>query len=122
MKRSLKYSDAKWKQYIEFFKLYLCVEEWFHDSNNKLEVINARPQIAKVLLSLHQFFPRNLNTNGYNLPKMHEITNMQEHVRLFGSGINFYDGPGESACKQFMKILGQRTQKKVSEFAQQTAL
>jgi hypothetical protein len=49
MKRSLKYSDAKWKQYIEFLKLYLCIEEWFHDSNDKVEVINAQPQIAKVL-------------------------------------------------------------------------
>ncbi len=49
MKRSLKYSDAKWKQYIEFLKPYLCMEEWFHDSNNKLEVINSKPQIAKVL-------------------------------------------------------------------------
>jgi hypothetical protein len=55
-KRSLKYSDAKWKQYIEFVKLYLCMEEWFHDSNNKLEVINAQPQIAKVLRSLQLFF------------------------------------------------------------------
>jgi hypothetical protein len=51
MKRSLSYSDTKWKQYIEFLKQYLCMEEWFHDSNNKLEVINAQPQIAKVLQS-----------------------------------------------------------------------
>jgi hypothetical protein len=49
MKRSLKYSDAKWKQYIKFLKLYLSMEEWFHDSNNKVEVINAQPQIAMVL-------------------------------------------------------------------------
>jgi hypothetical protein len=49
IKRSLKYSGTKWKQYIKFLKLYLCMEEWFHDSNNKLEVINTRPQIAKVL-------------------------------------------------------------------------
>jgi hypothetical protein len=49
MKRSLKYSDTKWKQHIEFLMLYLCMEEWFCDSNNKLEVINAQPQIAKVL-------------------------------------------------------------------------
>jgi hypothetical protein len=55
MKRSLKYSDAKWKQYIKFLKQYLCMEEWFHDSNNKVEVINAGPQIAKVLQSLQQF-------------------------------------------------------------------
>jgi hypothetical protein len=56
IKRSLKYSDTKWKQYIKFLKLYLCKEEWFHDSNNKLQVINAQPQIAKVIQSLQQFF------------------------------------------------------------------
>jgi hypothetical protein len=51
-------------------------------------------------------FPRNTNTNGYNLPKMHGITKMQEYMKLFGSGINFYGGPGESAHKQFIKIPG----------------
>jgi hypothetical protein len=49
MKKSLKYSDATWKQYIEFLKQCLGMEEWFHDSNNKVEVINARPLIAKGL-------------------------------------------------------------------------
>jgi hypothetical protein len=95
MKRSLKNSDAKLKQFIEFLKLYLCMEEWFHDSNNKFEVINARPQIAKVLQSLQEFFPRNTNTHGCNLPKMHGITKMQEYMMLFGSGINFFGGPRE---------------------------
>ncbi len=55
VKRSLKYSDAKWKQYIKFLKQYLCMEEWCYDLNNKVEVINARPLIAKVLQSLQQF-------------------------------------------------------------------
>ncbi len=41
-------------------------------------------------------------------------------MMLFGSGINFYGEPGESAHKQFNKIPGQRTQQRVSEFAQQT--
>jgi hypothetical protein len=109
MKRSLRLSDAKWMQYIEFLKLYLSMEEWFHDLNNKNEVINAQPQIAKVLWSLQHFFPRNTNTYGYNLPKMHGITKMQEYMRLFGSGINFYGGSGESGHKQFIKIPGQRT-------------
>jgi hypothetical protein len=98
------------------------MKEWYHDSNNKVEVINARPLIAKVLQSLQQFFPRNTNTNGYNLPKMHGITKMQEYMKLFGGGIIFYGGPGESAHKQFIKIPGQRTQRRVSEFAQQTTL
>ena len=47
---------------------------------------------------------------------------MKEYMKLFGSGINFYGGPGESAHKQFIKIPGQRTQHRVSEFAQQTSL
>ncbi len=50
------------------------------------------------------------------------ITEMQEYVPQFGSGFNFYGGPGESAHKQFIKIPGQRTQQRVSEFAQQTGL
>ncbi len=40
---------------------------------------------------------------------MHGITKMQEYMKLFGSGINCYGGPGESP--------GQRTQHRVSEFA-----
>jgi hypothetical protein len=43
-------------------------------------------------------------------------------MKLFGSGINFYGGHRGSAHKQFIKIPGQRTQRRVSEFAQQTAL
>jgi hypothetical protein len=53
---------------------------------------------------------------------MHVMSKMQEYMKLYGSGINFYGGPGESAHKQFIKIPGQRTQRRVSEFAQQTAL
>ncbi len=53
---------------------------------------------------------------------MHGITKMQEYIKLFGNRINFYSGPGESAHKQFIEIPGQRTQRKVCKFAQQTAL
>ena len=53
---------------------------------------------------------------------MHGMTKMQEYIKPFGSGINFYGGPGESAHKQFIKIPGQRTQQWVNEFAKQTAL
>jgi len=98
------------------------MEEWFHDANVKEEVRCARDEISKVLLSLQKFFPRKDNTNGYNLPKMHGMTKMQEYITLFGSGINFFGGPGESAHKQFIKIPGQRTQRRVGEFAQQTAI
>ncbi len=122
LKRCLNLSEQRWKKFIEFLKLYLSMEEWFHGANYKKEVRCAQEEIAKVLRSLQQLFPRKNNTNGYNLPKMHGMTKMQEYMKLFGSGINFYCGPGESAHKQFIKIAGRRTQRRVSQFTQHTAL
>ncbi len=98
------------------------MEEWFHDSNDKNEVKQGRDEIGKVLQMLQQLFLQPRKTNGYNIPKMHGITKMQDYIKLFGSGINFYGGPGKSAHKQFIKIPGQRTQRRVGEFAKQTAL
>jgi hypothetical protein len=65
------------------------MEEWFHYSNNKLEVINTQSLIAKVLQSLQQFFPRNTNKNGYNLPKMHGITKMHEYISYLEVELTF---------------------------------
>jgi hypothetical protein len=56
IKRSLKYSDTKLKQYTEFLKLHLCMEEWFHDSDKKVEVINAQPQIGTLIITT--IFPK----------------------------------------------------------------
>ena len=77
----------------------ICRISGFHDANKKEEVRAARVEIAKVLQMLQQLFPRPSKTNGYNIPKMHGITKMQTYMQLFGSGINFYGGPGESAHK-----------------------
>ena len=38
LRAKLSYSDSKWAKWLEFVKLYLSMEEWFHDSNNKEEV------------------------------------------------------------------------------------
>jgi hypothetical protein len=65
------------------------MEEWFHDANEKEEVRHSRDQIANVLRMLQRLFPRPTKTNGYNIPKMHGMTEMQEYIKLFGSGINF---------------------------------
>jgi hypothetical protein len=43
------------------------------------------------------------------------------YIKLFGSGMNFYGGPGEAAHKIFVKLAGQITQRQVSKFAQQSA-
>jgi len=122
LQKSLSYTGRKWNRLVEFLKLYLSMEEWFHDANKKEEVTIARVSIAKVLQMLQQLFPRPPKTNGYNIPKMHGMTKMQSYIKLFGSGINFYGGPGESAHKLFIKIPGQRTQRRVGELAKQTAL
>jgi len=52
---------------------------------------------------------------------MHGMTKMQTYMKLFGSGMNFYCGPGEAVHKTFVKLACQKTQRRVSEFAKQTA-
>ena len=111
LKTALRYDDKDWKAWIKFVKLYLSMEEWFHDSNPKQEVDQARHLIAKVLTRLQKLFPRPNNIgNGYNLPKMHGMTKFQFYIKRYGSAINFYGGTGESAHKFFVKAPGLKTQ------------
>ena len=42
-------------------------------------------------------------------------------MKRYGSAMNFYGGTGESAHKIFVKAPGQKTQRRVSEFASQVA-
>ena len=52
---------------------------------------------------------------------MHGLSKMIEYMTMFGSAINFYGGPGEALHKSFVKAPGLKTQRRVSEFASQTA-
>ena len=74
LQTALGYSQSKWNRWIKFLKLYLSMEEWFHDRNNKDEVMQAQPMIAKVLIMLQELFPRESATNQYCLPKYHAMT------------------------------------------------
>ena len=121
LKHELNLSDAHWLKWKRFLKLYLGMEAWFHDSIDKEEVIQARPAIASVLDNLKLYFPRQDNSNGYNIPKMHGLAKMQDYVCLYGSAMNFYGGPGEASRKQFVKAPGLKTQRRMCEFASQTA-
>ena len=67
-------SQGRWKTFLEFLKLFLLMEEWFHDYNRKEEENNYRVMIAKVLKMLQELFPREEGTNGYCIPKMHGMT------------------------------------------------
>ncbi len=49
------------------------------------------------------------------------MTKMQSYIKLVGSGMNFYGVTDEAAHKTFVKSAGQKTQRWVSKFAQQTA-
>jgi hypothetical protein len=121
LQSALRYDSRKWKKWLQFIKLYLSMEQWFHDSNPKEEVNNARPLIAKVLRSLKDLFPREGTGNEYNIPKFHAMTKMQFYVKRYGSAKNFYGGTGESAHKFFVKAPGQKTQRRITEFASQVA-
>jgi hypothetical protein len=122
LKTALGLSDIQWRKFIHFLKSYLAMEEWFHDNSNKDKVNSSRGNISKVLTSLQKFVPRSEHTNGYRLPKMHGMSKMQSYIKYFGNDMNFYGGPGEAAHKTFVKSAGQKTQRRVGEFAQQTAL
>ncbi len=49
------------------------------------------------------------------------MTKFQSYIKKYGSAMTFYGGPGESAHNIFVKAPGQKTQRRVSEFAIQTA-
>ena len=77
------------------------MEDWFHDSNDKDEVNQARPLIAKVLKMLQWLFPREDNTNGYCIPKMHGMAKFQSYIKRYGFVMNLYGGRGESVYLLF---------------------
>lgn len=121
LKECLDMSLEEWKTFLWFMKQYLALEDWFHCANDKAEVILARRKIGKILKRMQTLFPRGEGTNGYNIPKMHGMAKMVDYICLFGSGINFFGGPGESSHKQFVKSPGLKTQRRVKEFASQVA-
>ncbi len=65
---------------LKFLKLYLLMEKWFHKSNDKVEFDNAKPLIGEVLQNLQALFPRDDKTNGYCIPKIHEMTKFQTYM------------------------------------------
>ena len=52
---------------------------------------------------------------------MHGMAKMQAYILLYGCAENFHGGTGESAHKVFVKAPGLKTQRRVGEFAVQTA-
>jgi hypothetical protein len=42
LQTALQLSDQQWLKYLHFIKMYLDMEEWFHDYNDKDEVNVSR--------------------------------------------------------------------------------
>ena len=105
-------------RFRSFIMLYLSMEEWMHSDNSKMKVVASGRVVSQVLRSLKTIFPRK-SGNGYNIPKYHGMAKIVDYIRLFGSALNFYGGPGESHHKYFVKAPGDNTQRRVAEFAKQ---
>ena len=101
-------------------KLYLSMEEWFHDSNLKEEVAASRPLVAETINLMKSVFPREAG-RGWNLPKLHGLTKFQPYMMLYGSASNFFGGVGESNHKRFVKDTGNNTQQRAHVFSSQIA-
>ena len=113
--------DVDPQEFLDCLKLYLSMEEWFHSSNPITEVKAARDLISDCLVLVQEIFKRE-GGNEWNLPKMHGLTKMQYFMCLYGSGINFFGGPGESNHKKFVKDTGNNTQCRIDSFCSQVAL
>ena len=101
-------------------KLYLSMEELFHDSNLKEEVAASRPLVAETINLMKSVFPREAG-RGWNLPKLHGLTKFQPYMMLYGSASNFFGGVGESNHKRFVKDTGNNTQLRANIFSSQIA-
>ena len=88
------------QRFCSFLMLYLSMEEWMHSVNTKTKVVAANKLISQVLRLLKKIFPRNTG-NGYNIPKFHGMSKILDYMRLFGTALNFFGGPGESHHKYY---------------------
>jgi hypothetical protein len=55
LQTALQLSDQRWLKFLHFIKMYLAMEEWFHDCNDKNEVNVSKGEISKVLSALQIF-------------------------------------------------------------------
>ena len=113
-------TEPQRKGKIETIMMVLSLEKWFNrrtlrsdvDDNDKIQSFIRR----KLIPNLLKYFPRD-DGAGWMFPKVHSLTKFATYIQLFGSGINFYGGFGESNLKTFMKKLAHFTQRRSNNFA-----
>ena len=78
LKHELNFVQNHWEKWLHFLKLYLSMEEWFHNSCPKGEVRCTGNAIGAVIKSVQLYDPRGKDSHGYNIPKMHGLTKMKD--------------------------------------------
>ncbi len=96
------------------------MEEWFHGSNLKEEVLASRSLISQTIKLMLSVFRRAAG-HGWKIPKLHGLTKFARYMQRFGSASNFFGGIGESNHKRFVKDTGNNTQQRSSNFTSQIA-
>jgi len=105
---------------LKCLKLYLSMEEWFHESNLKEVVLASCPLVAQPIELMMSVFPREAR-RGWKLPKDHGLTKFTTFMKRFGSASNFFGGIGGSNHKRFLKDTGHNTQQRACNFTSQIA-
>jgi hypothetical protein len=85
------------------------MEDWFHGTNLKEEVLASRPMISETIKLIQSVFPR-ISGRGWKIPKLHVLTKFGTFMQRFGSASNFFGGIRESTHKRFVKDTGNNTQ------------
>jgi len=91
-------------QLTTFLKFYLSMETWFHDDNPKEKVRAAHIMIAQVIYMMIAMFPP--GGNGWNLPKLHGLTKVQNFIILFGCTANSTVVLGNAVINSLSKTPG----------------
>jgi len=84
LKTALQYEDRMWKKWLEFIKLYLSMEQWFHDSNPKEEVKNARQ-----LINTQGPVSQRRDRKRIQHSKISCMTKMVFYIQRYGSALTF---------------------------------
>jgi hypothetical protein len=65
------------------------MEEWFHESNLKEEVLASCLLVAQTIELMMSVFPR-VAGRGWKLPKVHGLTKFVMSMKSFGFASNFF--------------------------------
>ncbi len=76
-------------KFYKCLKLYLSMEEWFHEPNLKEEVMASRPLVAQTIQLMMSIFPR-VAKCGWKLPNFHGLTKFVMFTERFCFASTFF--------------------------------